>query len=87
MNQLLFGGSKQLLQEIDRKMGILESILQHISGYVVAEIAYEIHQMLLEVTQLLLMLEQDHRMIVLVKGLSLQLLTIQEQYNQIMGVD
>ncbi|MBG9613638.1 hypothetical protein [Bacillus cereus] len=86
MNKLLSGGSKQLLQEIDRKMSILESIMQHISGYVVAETAYEIHQMLLEVSQLLLMLEQYSRVVALAKGLSLQLQVIQEQYNRIVKI-
>ncbi|WP_256703136.1 hypothetical protein [Bacillus cereus] len=50
MNKLLSGGSKQLLQEINRKMSIIESILQRISRYVVAGTAYKIHQMSLEVS-------------------------------------
>ncbi|MHA2896237.1 hypothetical protein [Bacillus cereus] len=86
MNKSLSGGSIQLLQEIDRKMSIIESTLQYFTGYVVAETAYEIHQMLLEVSQLLFMLEQDPRMVSLAKGLSLQLQTIQEQYNRILCV-
>ncbi|PHG62742.1 hypothetical protein [Bacillus toyonensis] len=86
MNKSLSDASKQLLQEIDRKMSIMESILQHISGYVIAEEAYEVHQMLLEISQLLLLLEQDPKMASLAKGLSLQLQTIQEQYNRIIGI-
>ncbi|MBG9832098.1 MULTISPECIES: hypothetical protein [Bacillus cereus group] len=85
MNKSLSSGSNQLLQEIDQKMRIIESmlILHYISGYVPTEEAYEVHQMLLEVAQLLLMLEQEPKMVSLAKGLSLQLQTIQEEYNRI----
>ena len=39
--------------------------------------------MLLEVSQLLLMLQQEPKMTSLAKGLSLQLQTIQEEYNRV----
>ncbi|PGT56945.1 hypothetical protein COD14_28805 [Bacillus cereus] len=77
--------STQLLREIDQKMSRIESILQNISVFLVAEEKYEIHQILLEVTQLLLLLQQDHNMTTLAKGLSLQLQNIQEQCNQVFG--
>ncbi|HDR4885363.1 TPA: hypothetical protein QCR18_004640 [Bacillus cereus] len=85
MNKSLSSGSNQLLQEIDQKMRIIESmlILRYISGHVPTEEAYEVHQMLLEVSQLLLTLEQESKMASLAKGLSLQLQTIQEEYNRI----
>lgn len=60
-------------------------ILRYISGYVPTKEAYEVHQILLEVSQLLLTLEQDPKMASLAKGLSLQLQTIQEEYNKIIG--
>ncbi|HDR3658627.1 hypothetical protein [Bacillus cereus] len=87
MNKSLSSGSNQLLQEIDQKMSIIESmlILHYISEYVPIEEACEVHQMLLEVSQLLLMLQQEPRMTSLAKGLSLQLQTIQEEYNRIIG--
>ncbi|QDZ76603.1 hypothetical protein [Bacillus cereus] len=85
MNKSLSDSSNQLLQEIDRKMSIIESmlILRYISGYVPIEEAYEVHQMLLEVFQLLLMLQHESKMASLAKGLSLQLQTIQEAYTRI----
>lgn len=87
LNKSLSDSSNQLLQEIDRKMSTIESmlILRYISGYVPTEEAYEVHQMLVEVSQLLLMLQQDPKMASLAKGLSLQLQTIQEEYNRIIG--
>ncbi|MED3275348.1 hypothetical protein BK703_01260 [Bacillus thuringiensis serovar silo] len=87
MNKSLSSGSNQLLQEIDQKMRIIESmlILRYISGHVPTEEAYEVHQMLIEVSQLLLTLEQEPKMASLAKGLSLQLQTIQEEYNKIIG--
>ncbi|MBW3496513.1 hypothetical protein [Bacillus sp. FDAARGOS_1420] len=50
MNKSFSSGSNQLLQEIDQKMRIIESmlILRYISGHVPIEEAYEVHQMLLE---------------------------------------
>jgi len=75
--------STQLLQEIDRKMSIIESILQQISRNGSTEKIYEIHHMLLETAQLLLTLQQDPKMTSLATGLSLQLKNIQEQYNQL----
>jgi uncharacterized protein YsxB (DUF464 family) len=85
LNKSLSSGSNQLLQEIDQKMRIIESmlILRYVSGHVPTEEAYEVHQMLLEVSQLLLTLEQEPKMASLAKGLSLQLQTIQEEYNKI----
>ncbi|WP_269061756.1 hypothetical protein [Bacillus sp. SRB3LM] len=41
--------------------------------------------MLIEVSQLLLTLEQEPKMASLAKCLSLQLQTIQEEYNRIIG--
>lgn len=73
--------SAQLLQGIDRKMSRIESILQQISVDGVIEKAYEIHEMLLDVSQLLLALQQTP----LAKRLSLQLWKIQEQYNRLIG--
>ncbi|MGR5880982.1 hypothetical protein ACT7DC_01930 [Bacillus cereus] len=43
--------------------------------------------MLLKVSQLLLILQQDPKMTSLAKGLSLQLQSIQEQYNQLYGAE
>ncbi|ARO21318.1 hypothetical protein B2J90_28240 (plasmid) [Bacillus tropicus] len=85
MSKILSGDSKQLLQEVDRKMSIIESILQNSSGYVVAEEVSKIHQLLLEASRLLLLLEQDHRMASHAKELNLQLQTFKEHYNQIMS--
>ncbi|MHA2896262.1 hypothetical protein [Bacillus cereus] len=87
MNKSLSDSSNQLLREIDRKMSIIESMLirRYISGHVPTEEAYEVHQMLLEVSQLLLTLEQEPKMVSLAKGLSLQLQTVQEEYNRIIG--
>ena len=87
LNKSLSDSSNQLLQEIDRKMSTIESmlILRYISGYVPTEEAYEVQQMLVEVSQLLLMLQQEPKMASLAKGLSLQLQTIQEEYNRIIG--
>ncbi|MGR5881053.1 hypothetical protein ACT7C1_12860 [Bacillus paranthracis] len=79
------GNSTQLLQDIDRKMSIIEAFLQQISEDLVAEEVYEIHQMIIEVSQLLLTLQQDPKMTPLAKGLSSQLQTIQEQYNRLFG--
>ncbi|MGR5966647.1 hypothetical protein ACT7DB_31015 [Bacillus cereus] len=73
----------RLLQEIDWKMSRIESILQQVSVDGLIEEAYEIHEMLLKVSQLLLILQQDLKMTPLAKGLSLQLQSIQEQYNQL----
>ncbi|MGQ7112307.1 hypothetical protein ACUOFC_32230, partial [Escherichia sp. TWPC-MK] len=75
--------SAQLLQEIDWKMSRIESILQQVSVDGLIEEAYEIHEMLLKVSQLLLILQQDLKMTPLAKGLSLQLQSIQEQYNRL----
>ncbi|MHB0802130.1 hypothetical protein PVK73_21590 [Bacillus thuringiensis] len=75
--------SIQLLQEIDRKMSIIESILQQISRKMITEEVYKIHHMLLEVSQLLLTLQEDPKMTPLAKGLSLQLQNTQEQYNRL----
>ncbi|MED0787387.1 hypothetical protein P4U05_28850 [Bacillus paranthracis] len=46
--------SAQLLQEIDGKMGRIESILQQVSIDDLIEETYEIHEMLIKVSQLLL---------------------------------
>ncbi|PHG57738.1 hypothetical protein [Bacillus toyonensis] len=73
--------STQLLQEIDQKMSRIESMLQNLTGLFLEKEKYEVHQMLLEVSQLLLTLQQDPKMIPLAKGLSLQLQNIQEQCN------
>ncbi|MCQ6530425.1 hypothetical protein [Bacillus mycoides] len=81
MNKSRSRSSTQLLRKIDQKMSRIESILQNISGFLVVEEKYEIHQILLEVSQLLLALQQDPKMTPLVKGLIPQLQSIQEQYN------
>ncbi|MGG0263024.1 hypothetical protein [Bacillus mycoides] len=83
MDKSWSGNSAQLLQEIDWKMSRIESILQHISIDGLTEEAYEIHEMLLKVSQLLLNLQQDLKMAPLAKGLSLQLQSRQEQYNRL----
>ncbi|MGH0945544.1 hypothetical protein ACQVTS_31840 [Bacillus mycoides] len=83
MDKLWSGNSTQLLQDIDRKMSIMESILQQISRNGTKEEVYKIHHILLEVSHLLLTLEQDPKMTPLAKGLSLQLKNIQEQYNRL----
>jgi uncharacterized protein YsxB (DUF464 family) len=88
-NQSLFGDSKPLLQEIDRKMSIMESILllHSTSGYADTKEVYKVHQILLEMLNLLLILEQEPpTMASLAKELNLQLQTIQEQYNKIIGI-
>ncbi|WP_144519235.1 hypothetical protein [Bacillus thuringiensis] len=77
------GNSAQLLQEIDGKMGRMESILQQVSIDGLIEEAYKIHEMLIKVSQLLLILQQDRKMTPLAKGLRLQLQSIQEQYNRL----
>ncbi|PES11463.1 hypothetical protein CN488_29350 [Bacillus anthracis] len=66
-------------------MSRIKSILQQVSVYGLIEEAYEIHEMLLKVSQLLLILQQDPKMTSLAKGLSLQLQTIQEEYNRLFG--
>ncbi|OLR26498.1 hypothetical protein [Bacillus cereus] len=86
MNKLWSCDSIQLLREIDQKMSILESIIQQISGYAVAEEVEGIHQILLEVSQLLLTLQHDPKVAPFVKGLSLQLQNIQEQCNRLLGM-
>ncbi|MBJ8025632.1 hypothetical protein [Bacillus cereus] len=83
MDKSWSGNSTQLLQEIDWKMSRIESILQQVSIDGLIEEAYEIHEMLLKVSQLLLTLQQDPKMTSLAKGLSLQLQAIQEQYNRL----
>ncbi len=80
-----FGDSTQLLQKIDQKMKEIEAILHNISGFLVVEDKYEVHRILLEVSQLLLTLQQDPKMVPLAKGLSLQLQNIQEQCNMLFG--
>ncbi|HDR7494388.1 TPA: hypothetical protein QCX40_005080 [Bacillus cereus] len=85
MDKSWSGNSTQLLQDIDRKMSLIESILQQTFGDWRTEEIYEIHQMIIEVSQLLLTLQQDPKMTPLAKGLSLQLQTIQEQYNRMFG--
>ncbi|AZR80601.1 hypothetical protein [Bacillus thuringiensis] len=75
--------STQVLQEIDQKMSLIESILQQIFGDWQIEEVDEIHQMMIEGSQLLLILQQDPKVTSLAKGLSLQLQSIQEQYNQL----
>ncbi|WP_217993504.1 hypothetical protein [Bacillus toyonensis] len=77
------GNSKQLLQEIDQKMSIIESVLQQITRGLITKDVYKIHHMLLEVSQSLLTLQQDPKMTPLAKGLSLQLQNIQKQYNRL----
>ncbi|HFK1812462.1 TPA: hypothetical protein ACGXQD_005571 [Bacillus cereus] len=77
MDKSWSGDSAQLLQEIDWKMSRIESILQRVSVDGLIEEAYEIHEMLLKVSQLLLILQQDLKMT------PLQLQSIQEQYNRL----
>ncbi|OLR26451.1 hypothetical protein BLD50_06950 [Bacillus cereus] len=77
------GNSTQLLQEIDWKMSRIESILQQVSIDGLIEESYEIHEMLIKVSQLLLILQQDLKMTPLAKGLHFQLQSIQEQYNRL----
>ncbi|UIJ69850.1 hypothetical protein LW858_31410 (plasmid) [Bacillus cereus] len=83
MDKSWSGNSAQLLQEIDGKMGRIESILHQVYIDGLIEEAYEIHEMLIKVSQLLLILQQDLKMAPLAKGLSLQLQSIQEQYNRL----
>ncbi|MHB0802140.1 hypothetical protein PVK73_21650 [Bacillus thuringiensis] len=85
MDKSWSGNSKQLLQEIDGKMGRIESILQQVYIDGLIEEVYEIHEMLIKVSQLLLLLQQDPKMTSLAKGLSLQLKSIQEQYNRLLS--
>ncbi|MES5943722.1 MULTISPECIES: hypothetical protein [unclassified Bacillus cereus group] len=87
MDKSWSGNSAQLLQEIDWKMSKIESILQQVSIDGLIEESYEIHEMLIKVSQLLLTLQQDPKMTSLAKGLSLQLQSIQEQYNQLYGAE
>ena len=83
MDKSWSSNSAQLLQEIDWKMSRIESILQQVSIDGLMEELYEIHEMLLKVSQLSLILQQDRKMTPLAKGLHLQLQSIQEQYNQL----
>ncbi|PEJ72052.1 hypothetical protein [Bacillus wiedmannii] len=83
MDKSWSGNSKQLLQEIDWEMSKIESILQQVSIDGLIEESYEIHEMLIKVSQLLLILQQDLKMTPLAKGLRLQLQSIQEQYNRL----
>ena len=83
MDKSWSSNSAQLLQEIDWKMSKIESILQQVYIDGLIEDVYEIHEMLIKVSQLLLTLQQDPKMTSLAKGLSLQLQSIQEQYNQL----
>ncbi|OLR25795.1 hypothetical protein [Bacillus cereus] len=83
MDKLYFSNSTQLLQEIDWKMSLIEAFLQQILEDRGKEEIYEMHQIIIEVSQLLLSLQQDPKMTSLAKGLSLQLQNIQEQYNQL----
>ncbi|PHC37112.1 hypothetical protein COF09_27170 [Bacillus toyonensis] len=85
MDKSWSGNSKQLLQEIDGKMGRIDSILQQVYIDGLIEEVYEIHEMLIKVSQLLLVLQQDPKMTSLAKGLSLQLKSIQEQYNRLLS--
>ncbi|UIJ69789.1 hypothetical protein LW858_30195 (plasmid) [Bacillus cereus] len=64
-------------------MSRIESILQQVSIDGLIEEAYEIHEMRLKVSQLLLILQQDRKVTPLAKGLHLQLQSIQEQYNRL----
>ena len=83
MDKSWSGNSAQLLQEIDWKMSKIESILQQVYIDGLIEEVYEIHEMLIKVSQLLLILQQDRKITPLAKGLHLQLQSIQEQYNQL----
>ncbi|AUB67195.1 hypothetical protein CSW12_31295 (plasmid) [Bacillus cereus] len=83
MDKAWSGNSTQLLQEIDRKMSLIEAFLQQIFGDGSKEKIYEMHQLIIDVSQLLLTLQQDPKMTSLAKGLSLQLQSIQEQYNRL----
>ncbi|MBW3496578.1 hypothetical protein [Bacillus sp. FDAARGOS_1420] len=83
MDKSWSGNSTQLLQEIDWEMSRIESIFQQVSIDGLIEESYEIHEMLIKVSQLLLILQQDLKMTPLAKGLSLQLQSIQEQYNRL----
>ncbi|PHG56076.1 hypothetical protein [Bacillus toyonensis] len=83
MDKSWSGNSAQLLQEIDGEMGKIESILQQVSIDDLIEEVYEIHEMLIKVSQLLLILQQDRKMTPMAKELSLQLQSIQEQYNRL----
>ncbi|OLR26447.1 hypothetical protein [Bacillus cereus] len=85
MDKSWSSNSAQLLQEIDWKMSKIESILQQVYIDGLIEDVYEIHEMLIKVSQLLLTLQQDPKMTSLAKGLSSQLQSIQEQYNRLFG--
>ncbi|PEN81897.1 hypothetical protein CN553_28990 [Bacillus cereus] len=63
-------------------MSRIESILQQVSVDGLIAETYEIHEMLLEVDQLLIILQQDLKMAPLAKGIRLQLQSIQEKYNR-----
>ncbi|QDZ77809.1 hypothetical protein [Bacillus cereus] len=83
MDKAWSDNSMQVLQDIDRKMSLIEAFLQQIFGGWSKEEIYEIHQIIIEVSHLLLILQQDSKVTSLAKGLSLQLQSIQEQYNQL----
>ena len=83
MDKLWSCDSTKLLREINRKMSIIESILRQVSGEWITEEVYEIPHMLLEVSKLLLTLQQNSKMTPLAKGLSLQLQNIQEQHDRL----
>ncbi|MGY1423421.1 hypothetical protein [Bacillus cereus] len=83
MDKSWSGNSAQLLQEIDWKMSRMESILQQVPIDGLLEEAYEIHELLIKVSLLLLNLQQDLKMTSLAKGLSLHLQSIQDQYSQL----
>ncbi|MGR5978862.1 hypothetical protein ACT7DJ_14125 [Bacillus cereus] len=83
MDKAWSGNSMQILQDIDRKMSLIEAFLQQIFGDWSKEEIYEMHQIIIEVSHLLLILQQDPKVTSLAKGLSLQLQSIQEQYNQL----
>ena len=85
MDKSWSSNSAQLLQEIDWKMSKIESILQQVYIDGLIEEVYEIHEMLIKVSQLLLVLQQDPKMTSLAKGLSLQLKSLQEQYNRLLS--
>ncbi|MGR5970664.1 hypothetical protein ACT7C1_32735 [Bacillus paranthracis] len=67
MDKAWSGNSMQVLQDIDRKMSLIEVFLQQIFGDWSKEEIYEIHQIIIEVSHLLLILQQDPKVTSLAK--------------------
>ncbi|QDZ74538.1 hypothetical protein [Bacillus cereus] len=81
MDKSISHDSTRLLRKIDQKMRRIEFVFRNTSRFLIAEEKFEVHQLLLEVSQLLLTLQRNSKMTPLAKELSLQLQNLQEQYN------